>query len=194
VPTLGSLNLTTIDPDTGLKQLDVIEDAMRSLYESGIVLPSKPQNGFNGTIPASLTDLGDDELGDLLQQLSNWCGFIGAEFAKAESELEVAKAQLEFIQSSVRIALKAHHDGRMTVQDKTDAMRNDVRVSAAHSKYLFHFTRYNVLKSLKEMAQRSWETVSRRITQRGQDIERMRRVETVANQVNQSTLRNPFRR
>lgn len=191
MPTLGPLTLTTIDPDTGLKQLDVMGDAMRALSEAGITLPTKPTNGFNGIIPSSITDLGDDELGDLLQQFSNWCGFVGAEFAKAESELEVAKAQLDFIQSSVRIALKVQQEGRMTVQDKTDAMRNDVRVSSAHSKYLFHFTKFNVLKSLKDMSQRSWETVSRRITQRGQDIERMRRGETVGNQ---SPLRNPFRR
>lgn len=189
--TLGPLKLSSIDAEEGLKQLDVIADAMRAISEVGVKLPGKPQNGFDGMVPTALTTLDDDELGDLLQQLHVWCGFIETEFAKAESELEVSKAQLEFIESKVRITIRAMQEGRMTVQDKVDATRTDERVSQAHSKYLFHFTKFNVLKSLRNMSQRAWETVSRRITQRGQDIERMRRGETVGNQ---TPLRNPFKR
>lgn len=193
MPSLGPLKITTIDADTGLKQLDVVNDALRSIAEAGIPFPGRPISGFDGTLPKTLTELDDDQLGDLLQQLNIWCGFVEAEYAKTESELEVAQSQFEFIQSHVRIALKVQQEGRMTVQDKTDAMRNDERVSAAHSKYLFHFTKFNVLKSLRNTSQRSWETVSRRITQRGQDIERMRRGETV-NSPSPLAARNPFRK
>ena len=193
MPSLGQIKVTAIDAETGIKQLDVVTDALRSIAEAGLQFPTKPTNGFDGTVSKAITDLDDDELGDMLQKLNVWCGFVEAEDAKTESELEVAQAQYEFIQSHVRIALKYTQEGRMTTQDKTDAIRNDERVSTAHSKYLFHFTKFNVLKALRNTSQRSWETVSRRITQRGQDIERLRRGETV-NSPSPLTARNPFKR
>lgn len=190
MPALGPINLSTpLDPDVGLKQLDVVADALRSIASAGIYLPAKPTSDFDGTIPP-LANLSDDELGDLLNKVSNWCGFVETELSQVESALEVSKSQLEFLQSNVRIALRAHAEGRMTVQDKTDAMNNDERIAAAQSKYLFHFTKYNVLKSIRNMAQRGWETVSRRITQRGQGIDRMKRGENITS----TPIRTPFKR
>lgn len=189
MPALPPLNMNQTDAETGLKQLDVTTDALRSLVEMGFALPSKPKNGFDGTLPP-LSELGNEALGDLLQQLSDWIGFVDGEFAKVEGELEVSKAQYEFIQANVRIQLKSL-EGKMTVQDKTDNTYNDKRVSEAHSRYLFNFTKFNILRALRNKAQRNWETVSRNITQRGQDVDRMRRGENVGST---PALTNRFRR
>lgn len=189
MPALPPLNMNHTDAETGLKQLDVTTDALRSLAEMGFVLPSKPKNGFEGTLP-SLSNLGNEELGDLLQQFNEWIGFVDGELAKVEGEVEVSKAQYEFIQANVRIQLKSI-EGKMTVQDKADNTLNDRRVSEAHSRYLFNFTKFNILRSLRNRAQRGWETVSRNITQRGQDVDRMRRGENVGST---PLIGNRFRR
>lgn len=191
MPSLPPLNMLQTDAETGLKQLDVVSDAIRSLTEIGITFPVKPKNGFDGTLPP-LSDVDDDELGDLLQQLNEWIGFVEVEFAKVEGELEVSKAQYEFIQANVRIFLKSNGEGKMTVQDKTDAMRNDKRVADAHSRYLFNFTKYNILRALRNKSQGAWDTVSRRITQRLAEKDRSKRGENVMGATSPLTTR--FRR
>lgn len=189
MPTLPQLSITSIDADTGVKQLDVVEDALQSLIDAGIVRTKRPREEFENLPP--ITQLDDTSLGLALQNFQEWVGFLNYELAVEESRLETSKAQHEFIQSSIRIALKAS-EGRMTVQDKTDIMRNDARVSEAHSKYLYHYTKYNILKSLRDRAQSAWETVSRRITQRSMEVDKFKRGENVSSMP--ASLRSPFRR
>lgn len=191
MPTLPPLNLSQSDAEAGLKRLDVVQDALRSIVESGLPLPTRVAGTFDGT-HGQLSQLGDDALGDLLQQLSEWIGFIENEFAIVEGEVDVAKAQLEFIQANVRIALKANTESRMTMQDKSDLMLNDQRVLDAQAKYLFYFTKANILRALRNKATRAWDSVSRRISQRIAERDRMKRNENVTS--TPSTMRSPFRR
>lgn len=178
MPTLPQLSLTSVDADTGVKQLDVVEDAMQSIFRSGIVPVPRPEREMDPHLPP-LTHMNDAQLTTAMEDYQHWAGFLTYELAIVESQLETSKAQYEFIQSSVRIALKAS-EGRMTVQDKTDVMRMDTKVSQAHSKYLFNYTKYNILKALRDRAQAGWDTISRRITQRQYELEKARRGENVA--------------
>lgn len=178
---LGRLDL--IPPEdlaVGSRRLNVYEDALRAITERGLSLAGPPR-GYKGEMPQELTSLDDEHLGDLLNNLSAWCAFVECELAKAAASKESAQANLDFIQARVRMALRSDSEGRkLTVQDKNDSVTTDPRVVEAQSQALFRDHVYTLTKTLRDKSQRDWETVSRRITQRGQEVERMKRESNVA--------------
>jgi hypothetical protein len=178
---LGKIDLQPPeDIDTGTRQLDVQQDALRSVYASGLVLPQVPQ-GYSGEMPGTLTDLDDARLGDLLNKLSGWCSFVDAELAKADSARNEAKARLEFVRARVRIMVKHYEEKKLTNPDKDDLVSTDPRVVTSTGRHLYCEAVYSLTRAIRERAQRNWDTVSRRITQRGQEIERMRRDTNINN-------------
>lgn len=180
--TLGKLNLAQPeDFDGGMKRLDVLSDALTALQQRGIVMSGPPLNHYKGEMPMQITSLDDEQLGDLLNNLSRWCAYISEELEKGRADMTAAQAQLEFTEGSVRRTLRADEDSKkMTVQDKNDIVTTDPRVVTARARALYTDAVYTMTKTILNAAQRDWETVSRRITQRGQDIERMKRENNVA--------------
>ncbi len=192
MPTLGAINLATAeDSDVVLKQFDVVDDAKRAVVALGFTFAQKPASGFDGLMPKDLTTLDDDELGDLLFQLSDWIGWADGEMVKAKLAMDTAQAKVDFLQSHVRLLVRSSGE-KMTGPDKLDMMKNDKRVIEAEARLLYCTGVYDMVRSLVNRAQKNWDTVSRRITQRGQDIDRQRRGENVGNST--SPLRSPFRR
>jgi hypothetical protein len=179
--TLGRIEMRPpVDPDEGKMKLDVYNDALAHIQSQGLSLPTLPTNGYRGTMPQDITSLDDDELGDLLNNLAQYCGYVESELAGAQTKLDTAKAQYEFIYARVRVGIKATAEVKMTDRDRTDLVVTDPRVLEAHTKMLYSEAAYRLIRNIREQAQRNWETVSRRITQRGQEIERMRRENNVA--------------
>jgi hypothetical protein len=169
------------DIEIGTRQLDVQQDALRALFASGLGAPTSPEN-YKGEIPANLTQLDDLHLGDLLSKLSAWCGFVDFEYAKALSARNEARARSEFIQARIRLMIKADPEQKkLTGPDKDNIVTTDPRTITAEQKVLYCEAIYEYTKVLREMAQRNWDTVSRRITQRGQEIDRMRRETNIGN-------------
>lgn len=167
------------DLNTGDKQLEVATDAQRFILTNGLVFPVAPAH-YPGEMPENITQLDDSQLGDLLNRQSNWCSFVDTELAKADANLAEAKARLDFIRSRVRIMLKVDGDQKkLTNSDKDDLVNTDPRVVSSTSRALFCDAVYSLTRAIRERAQRNWETISRRITQRGQEIERMKRESNV---------------
>lgn len=181
MPSLGAVRIAEpMDIEVGLKQLDVAEDVQRAVMEKGYLIQNRPGSGFIGILPDSITTLDDDELGELLNKLSGWGAYVQSDLVAAETKMQVVKEQLEFIQSQIRIAVRAQ-EGKMTAQDKTDMMNTHPKVVEAKARYIYCYSYYEYVKAIRDKAQKDWETVSRRITQRGQGIDRARRAESVAN-------------
>ena len=180
----GALGNIDIQPpedlETGARRLDVYQDAMMQVQSRGILPPGLPGSGYRGEMPRDLTSLDDDELGELLNNLSQFTGYVESELAQAQSKLDAAKSRLDFIYASIRLGVKANAEGRLTERDKTDLVITNPRVVLAQQDILYTETIYRLTRTVKEQAQRNWETVSRRITQRGQEIERMKRDHNVA--------------
>jgi hypothetical protein len=178
---LGAIELRAPEElDVGAKRLDVYQDALMQVQSKGIMAPSLPASGYRGEMPQDLTGLDDDDLGDLLNNLSQFTGFVESELAQAQAKLDAAKSQFEFTYARVRIGVKALAEGRITDRDKTDLVITDPRVVEAQAKVLYSESIYRLTRTIREQAQRNWETVSRRITQRGQEVERMKRDHNVA--------------
>ena len=182
----GALERVTLvqpaDLDQGSQMLGTVtQAAMAYVAQRGVPLPGAPSNGFAGQMPSEITTLSDEQLGDLLNNLGEWCAYLDGQLAIADSERKAAEAMSEFTKARIRMAIKATEDGKkFTVSDKNDLMTTDPRVLQADYRALYTESSYQIIRAIANKAQRNWETVSRRITQRGQEIERNRRENNVA--------------
>ncbi len=182
------------DLNKGSDLFQVQRDVMQTVLEMGLRLPELPSNGYRGQMPPTVTALDDDQLGDLLSNLSEYGGFIEAEVAKAQGAKKDAETTLNFLKARVRIGLKAMASelGRLTKTDKDDIVTTDPRIVEAEAESLYRESVYLLTRALLKKVDQDWDTVSRRITQRGQDVERMKRSSNIAGVPTQArTFRRP---
>lgn len=173
--TLGRIDLMQPeDLDSGQQKLGMFGAAIQEMTNRGLIFPAHPGQ-YTGQMPPDLTSLTDEQLGNYLNMSGAWCAYVEAELAKAAAAKDCATSELEFVKARVRIAIRATDDKRLTAKDKDDLVATDPRVVSAISKALYTDAIHVMTRALKEKAQRDWETISRRITQRGQEVERMRR-------------------
>lgn len=144
--------------------------------------PHQVDPRLEGFVIGVMTNLDDDALGELLRKAGEWADYVEYQLALFSAEKEGAQAQLEFIQASIRLSLRSDEitGKKYTVAEKTDMMRTDPRVVEAQSKAIRTQAMYELAKSINAKAQRNWDTVSRRITQRGQQIERIKREHNIS--------------
>lgn len=180
----GSLEID-LDQPAPLSSLTTTINTMENTYNYvhgtlGIPIPPKPA-GQIADLPRDVTSLNDDQLGNLMAAYSQWITYIDYQLAIADGQREAAETYLTYIQARVRIEIKSRQGSeKRTVQDKNDIMETNDKVVAAKEKYVFWESTYRLTKSLRDSAQLAWDTVSRRITQRGQEVDRTRRESNVA--------------
>ena len=123
-------------------------------------------------------------MGVLLADSSQYVGYIEVELAKAEVEMNAAQAALDYVSARIRLTLrglsKEETRGRLSEKDKTDMVITEPRVVEAQKKADYWTAVYRILRAIRDRSQRDWESISRRITQRGQDIQRQVRQGSVA--------------
>lgn len=186
----GSLkNVTVLPPediDVGMEKLDITQSAIAGVKQVVPIppapfVPQEPNPQLAGFMIGPLTQLDDDALGELLVKAGEWASYVDYHLAQFDAERKSAIAQLEFIQASIRLSLRADEiTGKSyTVQQKTDMMRTDPRVVDSQSKAIRTEAMYQMVKAINDKAQRNWDTISRRITQRGQQLERIRREQNI---------------
>lgn len=151
--------------------------AAEDIARRGLYLPSNPGAPFQ--IPQHLASLDDRALGDVLNQANIWCGYVESELAQAKTFRDAAETRRDFIRAKVRMQVRAGAEKKLSNPDKDDNVETDPRVAQAENDLLFHEARYAYIKVLVNNAQRDWDTISRHITQRGQEIDRHRRGDNV---------------
>jgi hypothetical protein len=181
--TLGQLERLEPEPlDSGTAAFQVQADATKYVMELGLPMPQLSADGYRGEMPVELTSLDDEKLGDLLARLSTFIGYADTKVTEANIACKAAEARLDFVKARVRIGLKAMaaNLGRLTTKDKDDIIETDPRVIDARSDALYTESIYLLSRSILKKSERDWDTVSRRITQRGQEVERMKREGNIA--------------
>lgn len=176
----GSLNL--IAPaalDVGVGSLTVANEALNDVARRGFVFPSLPQQPYHGVLPTNVVHLTDEQLGDVLNQIASWLTYAQTQLAIARAARNESEAKMEFIKSRIRLGIKAQAEKKTSNPEMDDIVLTDQRFLDAHRNYLYCEAVFDYTKQLVDAAQRDWETVSRRITQRGQEVERMIRGNTV---------------
>lgn len=171
--TPGSLNLLAPIPlEAGIQALSVVAAARTDVMNRGFIFPPRPQQAYQGVLPMNLVHLTDEQLGDTLNQIAGWLSFAQSELAQARAAREEAKAKMELTKSRLRLAIKATAEKRTSNPEMDDIVISDQRFIEAQRNHIYCEAVHDYTKQLVDMGQRDWETVSRRITQRGQDIDR----------------------
>jgi hypothetical protein len=166
--------------------------AIAALGQKGFNPPNQPvyatQAGrqyYQGELPADLTTLTDDHLGGYMGLLSEWNGYVQYQLAEADSQLLHAKAQLAFIEAKLRIAYKYDEEGKKRSNpERDDHVGSDRRYLEVNSQVIYWETFWRYTKAVAFKAEQSFAAVSRRITQRGQSIDRDRTTGNVTGHVN----------
>jgi len=169
--------------EQGLQTLDVGQAVAGALTQRGFYMPPRPMvqtpagpQPFHGQLPSNLVQLTDDQLGELLGQMGRWQEFIQPELAQAYNMFKQAEAQLEFVEAQLYVSYKLDENGKKRPEPERKAlMRADRRLVEAKQRVLYYEAFYRILKGVADGADKNWDTVSRRITQRQQDLERGRR-------------------
>jgi len=159
-----------VDLPHAINSLRVVEHA--DSYVASLGIGRHPQPTFQGDLPAALTTLSDNQLGDLLNDAGKWCSYVQEQLAIASARREEARKVMDLTEASIRVSLGALSDKKMTVQDKNDAVTVHPKTVEASANLLYWETVHQYLRVISDAAQRNWDTVSRRITQRGQDLGR----------------------
>lgn len=168
------------DINTGSARLQTTTThALQYVAERGIPIPGPPV-GYAGEMPPSIVQLDDNALGELLNHVDQWLAYIDGQLAIADGERASAKATLEFREARIRLSIKANSDKKITVGDKADMATTEPQIVEARQRYLYCEAIYSLMRAARNKAQQNWETVSRRITQRGQESDRGRRESNVA--------------
>lgn len=148
--------------------------------QMGIPAPGRPGQTVV-PLPEDLTSLTDEQLGNYLNIYGQWIGYIDYQLSYSATERQDAESYLTYIQARVRLEIKSRQGtDKRTVQDKNDIMETNPKVLEAKERYMFWESTYQLTKALRDGVQSAWDTVSRRITQRGQEVDRMRREINVA--------------
>lgn len=180
--TLGEIQLDSpAPPENAHVLLHRQQDVLNYVHgQLGVPQPYKPNESIIA-LPKDLTSLSDDQLGNYLNTLGQWVNYIDYQLSHADGERQSAEAYLTYIQARVRLAIKARTgEKKPTTQDKNDVMETNQQVIEAREKSMFWEATYRLTKSLRDGVQLAWDTISRRITQRGQEVDRFRREGHVA--------------
>lgn len=140
---------------------------------------------YQGSIPANLPELNDNELGVYLGLLSEWNNYVQQQLAEASVNFTKAKAILEHVEANLRIAYQIdENDKKRSNPERDDYMTSDRRFVEAKSNVIYWDTLYTSIKAIANSAEQAFAAVSRRITQRGQEIDRNNRVGGTTGQSN----------
>jgi len=175
--------------EDGKNALNVTGEVSKYIQGRGLFAPSQPTMDtpagpqvFTGQLPPNLTELTDDRLGELLTLFGRWQDFIQTELAYAYNAYKQAESQLEFVEAQLYITYKLDESGKKrTDTERKSLMLVDSRLIEVKRNLNYYDSIYRIIKAMASAADKSWETVSRRITQRQQDLERGRRENNVGN-------------
>ncbi len=179
------INDTSIEEGTKLYESKA-QMAIDALKSKGFGVPNPPMMQtdagllpYQGHIPTNLPELSDTQLGHYMGLLSEWNNYVQTQLAEASVQLAKAKAILEHVEAKLRIAYGVdENDKKRTVQERDDFKTSDRRFIAASSDVIYWDTLYTSIRAIANSADQAFSAVSRRITQRGQEIDRNNRNNT----------------
>lgn len=178
----------TLKPEISLAEgLELYESKMASalanINQKGFVSPAPPQVAtaagpqyFRGELPTDVTALTDDQLGTFMGLLSAWNDYVQHQLAEADTQLSKAKSSQALVEANLRIMYQKDAEGKKRSNpERDDYVGIDRRFIDAQSSTLYWETMWRYTKAVANAAEQSFNTISRRITQRGQEVDRGRR-------------------
>lgn len=178
------------DFDGGIAAYGIQKQVMEQYERGGFPIPNAPQQmlpgqsrstPYRGEIPENLAELSDDQLTQYMNMLSLWLEFVGHQQTLADMSHKEAMAQLNFAEATIRLTYKMDEEGKKrTAQERDDMVQTDIRYINCRSTELYFDSYLALVANRYRAASQHYKVVSRRITQRGQEIERGNRNEAGA--------------
>lgn len=159
-------------------------EAQEKLKTAGFYMAEKPaynNNGvvtyYRGEMPHNITELSDAQLGWYLSMLSTWNSYVQTQLAEADINRTITREKLEFLEAKLNVALMNYKLGKksLTAAQTKSMVKSDRRYVDMVTTLDYYEAIYKAVKAVTEAAETNWWTISRRITQRGQELERDRR-------------------
>lgn len=182
---MSSFNPSTeISLEEGIqKYQESASNAYDLLYQRGFPMPEPPHyhskegvRPYRGELPPDLTALSDDQLGTYMGLLTEWNNYVQTQLAEADTKLAEVKAIMELTEAKLKILYARDVDGKKRSNpERDDLMTADRRYVDARSQVLHWETVFKYIKAISNSAENSFSAISRRITQRGQEIDRAKR-------------------
>jgi hypothetical protein len=180
-------NNTTIEDGIKLYE-ERAAQALQMLASKGFGSPTPPRvqtqaglMSYQGSLPPNLPDLDDNQLGYYMGLLTEWNAYVQCQLAEADVQFQKVKAILEHVEAKLRIAYgRDEEDKKRSNPERDDCMKADRRFLEASSNVIYWETIYTHIKAIANAAEQAFAAVSRRITQRGQEIDRGNRGNTVS--------------
>lgn len=187
----------TVDPQIPLEDGLALYDqraqaALQALQQSGFYMPHEPyyadargQNTpYRGELPPDLTVITDQQLGWYLTMLSNWLAYVQVKLAEADLNRTTAKDKIEFLEAKLKAKMienKGEGKKKLSNPEVDAVVKCDQRYVTLKTNLNYFEAIYKMVRAVAHSAENAWDTVSRRITQRQQEIERDRRSGSVGN-------------
>jgi len=182
-----------VDLDVGLNNYKAkMQAALSALSQKGFGplqppaynTPNGPQV-YRGELPHDLTSLTDDQLGYYMGLLSEWNAFVQFQLAEYDSHLSAAKSELSLVEANLRMSFKYDEENKKRSNpERDDCVKCDQRFNEADGNVIYWETKWRYAKAIAFSAEQSFNAVSRRITQRGQEVDRHRRDGNISNGTN----------
>lgn len=166
--------------------------AIATLAQKGFTMPTPPTYttnagtmAYRGELPQNLPELSDQQLGFYLGLLQQWNEYVQCQLAEADVHLHKAKAIYEHVEAKLRLAYQREADNKKRSNpERDDYVRSDRRYLEAQSQVMYWEGLYRYIRAISNASSNAWDTVSRRITQRGQEIDRLNRGGNVTGHTN----------
>lgn len=176
------------DYDGGLAAYNIQQQVMEQYARGGFSIPNAPQQmvdgqvqPYRGEIPENLTESSDDQLTQYMNMLSLWLDYVGTQQTLADMAHKESLAQLDFAESTIRLTYKTDNEGKKrTAQERDDLVQTDIRYISRRSTTLYMETYLALVANRYRAASQHYKVISRRVTQRGQEIDRGTRNEGAA--------------
>lgn len=178
--------------EEGLARYDEsLQNALSNLQVSGFYMPHQPKyqsspgvvTEYRGELPTDVTDLSDQQLGWYLSMLATWGAYCQTKFAEADINRSVLKEKIEFLEAKLTVSLIGEKRGNKFLSNPQirAVVTSDRRYLEIKQNLIYWEAFYRITRAAAEAAETNWWTVSRRITQKGQALDRDNRTLNVHN-------------
>lgn len=151
---------------------DVITEAFTIVENLGIAISNRKGEGPG--MPDDITSIDDQELGEFLNKQTQWAGFLSQKLAEYESYLNVLQNEFEFVQAYLHSEYLKEDDAKRTkVTERKEIIKTDKRYIHLNRKKLVYEVVCNVIKANLNATNNNWVNLSRQITLKGQDEQRL---------------------
>ncbi len=144
-----------------------------------------PVNDYSGEAPQMPRDIGsltDSDLGECLNQQTQWASFLETKLSEFQSYLTVLENELEFTAANIHTDyVKDESIATRKITERKELMKTDKRYVSLNREKLKYEIVCNILKANLNAANNNWTNISRQITLKGQDEQRQFRTNSALN-------------